>query len=135
LDYFSQIWENQCEEWNQTISSHIISLYTLQLKLSRTVVLFSVNNYSNYIMEASISVILVLALLLLLIFTFKLVRYYAHEDLPVVVSLAVFISWYFGFSLCILLPFDLLAESEAYKDNLKFGWDLIYWFRYINRVI
>jgi hypothetical protein len=82
-------------------------------------------------MELSLVVSLILVFLFLFVFTYYLVRFYAQNTIPGLVFSAICISWYFGFSLCLLLPLDLLPDAETYRSELKFFWNLIYWFSFI----
>jgi hypothetical protein len=69
--------------------------------------------------------------LLLFIGTFFLVKRFARAQCSWVVMGVVTLGWFFGFSLCFLLPVDLLPATTDHKDDIRKIWDLIYWFSFV----
>lgn len=74
-------------------------------------------------------------LFLVFVFTGLLIYGYAAKNTPVYVYFFVFIGYFMGFALVVLIPYDIaivnasqtLSQDSARQESLLVIWDVVYW--------
>lgn len=72
------------------------------------------------------------------VFCGYLIHYYARRNVEWYVKVSVFIAWFFGFSIIVLLPYDVyisyIMEGDSQEksvDVMEYIWRFNYWIAFV----
>eukprot|EP00808_Paulinella_micropora_P013406 g48127.t1 len=78
-----------------------------------------------------LSIYFTISSILLGCFCLFLMRQFSRPHNAFIIKLMVAISWFASFSVCLLLPYDILTDGHD-DPALRMLWSIIYWFSYVS---
>ena len=76
--------------------------------------------------------LVIVELLAVSMFSTYMIWYYARKNVEWFTKAFVFVAWFFGFAIIVLLPYDVYAHNQDYsEDALHFIWRLNYWIAFL----
>ena len=70
----------------------------------------------------------IICFICVIIFTGYMIREYARPGTPPFALCLTYLSWLITFSICFLVPIDLLPSAE---DSLNSVWNVMFWFSFL----